>query len=45
MRSDEQRCLASGMDGYVTKPINASELNALREFYAKERDCARARDA
>jgi CheY-like chemotaxis protein len=26
MKGDEQRCLASGMDGYVTKPIQRSEL-------------------
>ncbi|MHB8671669.1 MAG: response regulator, partial [Acidimicrobiales bacterium] len=33
MKGDEQRCLAAGMDVYVTKPINASELAAvLGEF-------------
>jgi two-component system, sensor histidine kinase and response regulator len=26
MQGDRQRCLAAGMDGYVTKPINVTEL-------------------
>jgi signal transduction histidine kinase/CheY-like chemotaxis protein len=26
IQGDRERCLASGMDGYVTKPINAAEL-------------------
>lgn len=26
LKSDEQRCLASGMDGYVSKPVNARKL-------------------
>ncbi len=28
MRSDEELCLAAGMDGYVTKPIRPGELDA-----------------
>ncbi len=31
MKGDEQRCLDAGMDGYVSKPINASELLAVIE--------------
>ncbi len=26
MKEDEARCLAAGMDGYVTKPVNANDL-------------------
>ena len=26
MKGDRERCLASGMDGYISKPINAEEL-------------------
>jgi CheY-like chemotaxis protein len=29
MRGDEQRCLAAGMDGYLTKPLEWSSLEAL----------------
>ncbi len=31
MRGDRERCLAAGMDGYVTKPINRAELFAAIE--------------
>jgi two-component system, sensor histidine kinase and response regulator len=26
MKGDRERCLASGMDGYVSKPIRSQEL-------------------
>jgi len=29
MRGDRERCLAAGMDGYVTKPIQTEELFAV----------------
>ena len=28
MKGDEERCLAAGMDGYVSKPIEAERLLA-----------------
>jgi two-component system sensor histidine kinase/response regulator len=34
MKGDEERCLACGMDGYVTKPINLEELLSVMENVA-----------
>jgi CheY-like chemotaxis protein len=34
MQDDRDRCLASGMDGYLTKPINAAEMIGLIERLA-----------
>jgi len=31
MRGDRERCLTAGMDGYITKPINKTELLATIE--------------
>jgi len=31
MSGDREKCLASGMDGYVSKPLNISELFATIE--------------
>lgn len=36
MKQDEERCLASGMDAYVSKPINSHELVALIERLANQ---------
>jgi CheY-like chemotaxis protein len=35
---DQKRCLASGMDGYVSKPIRTSELFATIERMLGDRD-------
>ena len=34
MKGDRERCLASGMDGYLSKPMNAPEMVALVERLA-----------
>jgi signal transduction histidine kinase/DNA-binding response OmpR family regulator len=41
MKGDEERCLAAGMDGYLTKPLHAPELDALLEKYSVQRAKAR----
>jgi CheY-like chemotaxis protein len=33
MKGDRERCLASGMDGYLTKPIQPHELDDVIESY------------
>lgn len=35
MKSDRQRCLAAGMDGYLSKPVNAQEMIGLVEALAR----------
>jgi len=37
MKGDKERCLAAGMDGYLTKPIRAQELDAILERYSTQR--------
>jgi signal transduction histidine kinase/DNA-binding response OmpR family regulator len=34
MQSDQQRCLDSGMDGYLVKPINPNELDRILKMYS-----------
>jgi PAS domain S-box-containing protein len=36
MKGDRDRCLAAGMDGYLSKPVNASEMIGLVESLAGE---------
>ncbi|MBN9523317.1 response regulator, partial [bacterium] len=43
MKGDRERCLAEGMDGYVTKPLRAEDLfAALEELAAGEADSGAA---
>ena len=37
MSGDRERCLAAGMDGYMTKPVNPSELDETLQRYAAAR--------
>jgi len=37
MKGDEERCLAAGMDGYLSKPIRPQELDAILEGYIARR--------
>lgn len=36
MRGDRDKCIAAGMDNYISKPIDAKKLLRLLERYAKE---------
>jgi PAS domain S-box-containing protein len=37
MKGDREKCLAGGMDGYLTKPIRPQELDQLLETYISRR--------
>jgi two-component system, sensor histidine kinase and response regulator len=40
MKGDQERCLAAGMDGYLTKPIRPQELDDILEVYVAHRIAA-----
>jgi len=37
MKGDQERCLAAGMDGYLTKPVRPQELDEILEKYVTRR--------
>ena len=37
MKGDREKCLAAGMDGYLSKPIRPKELDDVLENYLKNR--------
>jgi PAS domain S-box-containing protein len=40
MKGDQERCLAAGMDGYLTKPIAPQALDAILDMYVARRTSA-----
>jgi len=40
MKGDREKCLAAGMDGYLTKPIRPQDLEAILDEYAARRAAA-----
>jgi two-component system, sensor histidine kinase and response regulator len=42
MKGDREKCLAAGMDGYLTKPIRPQELEEILEEYVTRLSAAPA---
>ncbi|MGB6946925.1 MAG: response regulator [Bryobacteraceae bacterium] len=36
MKGDQEKCLAAGMDGYLSKPVHAADLFSMLQTYAKK---------
>jgi CheY-like chemotaxis protein len=40
MKGDQERCQVAGMDGYLAKPIQQQELDAILDIYVARRSSA-----